>query len=106
MVLTYIQTHTEIANITLHFWYRFVHALENLETYQFHQHKVDFYTPILTCLVILCTTLVKYPTDVNNLQQDHMEDADRDRFYLSETVEDCCRLVGGNLVLNNVSVFC
>lgn len=93
---------SEIANITLHFWYRFVYALENLEPYQFRQHKVDFYTPILTRLVIVCTTLMKYPSDVEDYQQDMLEDLNQARFYLSETVEDCCRLVSADIVLQNL----
>mmetsp|Transcript_23101 Transcript_23101/g.33099 ORF Transcript_23101/g.33099 Transcript_23101/m.33099 type:complete len:595 (-) Transcript_23101:262-2046(-) len=45
---------------------------------------------------------MKYPSDIEDLRQDQIEDYERDRFYVADTVEDCCRLLGGNDILRNL----
>lgn len=95
----------EIANITLNFWYHFVNTLEGLEPYEFRQTKIDYYTPILLRLIQVCVSLIKYPIDIEDLQSDQAEEIDKYRFYTSDTIEDCCRLLGGDVLLKNVSDF-
>ena len=91
----------EISSITLHFWYRMVLDLEAIEPYEFRQDLIDRYTPYLLQLIDVCSTnLMKYPSNVSELSEDELDDVYRNRFYVSETVEDCCRLVGGHIVLN------
>jgi len=94
---------TEISSITLHFWYRMVVDLETIEPYEFRQDLIDQYTPYLLRLIDVCSTnLMKYPSDVSDQSQDEMDDIHRNRFYVSETVQDCCRLVGGHVVLDRL----
>mgnify|MGYP005850623257 CR=1 FL=1 len=94
---------TEIANITLHFWYRMVMDLEGIDPYDWRQELIDLYTPHLLQLVDICVThLMKYPEDIDDLLGDKMDDIHRDRFYVAETVEDCCRLLGGQVVLQRI----
>jgi transportin-3 len=94
---------TEIASITLHFWYRMVMDLESVEPYDFRQELVDRYTPHLLKLIGICTTsLMRYPPNLANLTDDRVDDSHRDRFYVSETVEDCCRLLGGQVLLQRL----
>lgn len=93
----------EIANITLNFWYHFVTSLETLEPYEYRQDRIDYYTAILLKFLQICVNLLKYPEDLEELQIDQVEDIERDRHYVGESVEDCCRLLGGDIVLNNVS---
>jgi transportin-3 len=93
----------EISSITLHFWYRMVMELETIEPYEFRQDLIDQYTPYLLQLIDMCSTnLMKYPSDVSDLSEDELDDVYRNRFYVSETVEDCCRLVGGHIVLDRL----
>lgn len=93
----------EISSITLHFWYRMVLDLESIEPYEFRQDLIDSYTPYLLQLIDLCSTnLMKYPSDVSDLSENELDDVYRNRFYVSETVEDCCRLVGGHIVLDRL----
>ena len=87
----------------MNFWYYFVNALENLEPYEYRQHKIDYYAPILLEFLQICVTLLKYPDDVDDLQADQLDDLERDRHFVGESVEDCCRLLGANDVLNRVS---
>jgi len=94
---------TEISSITLHFWYRMVLDLEAIEPYEFRQDLIDRYTPYLLQLIDLCSThLMKYPADISDLSEDELDDINRNRFYVSETVDDCCRLVGGHVVLDRL----
>lgn len=94
---------TEIASITLHFWYRMVMDLESVEPYDFRQELVDRYTPHLLKLIEICTTsLMIYPSNLADLSDDRVDDSHSDRFYVSETVEDCCRLLGGQAVLQRL----
>mmetsp|Transcript_23554 Transcript_23554/g.65374 ORF Transcript_23554/g.65374 Transcript_23554/m.65374 type:complete len:954 (-) Transcript_23554:96-2957(-) len=94
---------TEISSITLHFWYRMVVDLETIEPYQFRQDLIDRYAPYLLQLIDVCSiNLMKYPSDVSDLSDDEMDDINHNRFYVSETVEDCCRLIGGHVVLDRL----
>jgi len=93
---------TEIANITLNFWYNFVNALEALEPYRFRQERIDLYTPLLLRLLNICTVLLRFPPNVNDLQPDMLDDIIRDRLYVSDTIQDLCRLLGGDIVLTNL----
>ena len=94
---------TEISSITLHFWYRMVLDLENIEPYDFRQDLVDRYTPHLLRLIDVCTSsLMTYPKDIADLSEDRVDDLHRYRFYVAETIEDCCRLMGGQVVLQRV----
>jgi len=93
----------EISSITLHFWYRMVLDLETIEPYEFRQDLIDRYTPYLLQLIDMCSTnLMKYPSNVSDLSEDELDDVYRNRFYVSETVDDCCRLVGGHIVLERL----
>ncbi len=94
---------TEIASITLHFWYRMVLDLESVEPYEYRQDLVDRYTPHLLQLIEICTiSLMRYPPNFDELTEDRVDDIHRDRFYVAETVEDCCRLLGGHCVLKQL----
>lgn len=94
---------TEIASITLHFWYRMVLDLESMEPYDLRQELVDRYTVQLLQLIDICTSsLMRYPPNIDDLSEDRVDDLHRDRFYVSETVEDCCRLLGGQAVLQRL----
>ena len=94
---------TEIASITLHFWYRMVMDLESVEPYEYRQDLVDRYTPHLLQLIDICTrSLLRYPPNFVELADDRLDDVLRDRFYVSETLEDCCRLIGGHIVLKQL----
>ena len=92
----------EIASITLHFWYRFVSWLEDLEPYEFRDHKINDFSDQLLRLLSICTSLMRYPPDIDSLSEDRVDDIHRDRFYVADSVEDCCRLMGGHVVLQNV----
>lgn len=94
---------TEIASITLHFWYRMVMDLEGIDPYEWRQELIDVYTPHLLQLIDICAThLMKFPLDIDDLPDDRVDDLHRDRFYVAETVEDCCRLLGGQVVLHRL----
>lgn len=94
---------TEIASITLHFWYRMVLDLERVEPYDLRQDLIDRYTMQLLKLIDICTkSLMRYPADVDELSDDMLDDLHRDRFYVSETIEDCCRLLGGQIVMQQL----
>ena len=72
---------TEIASITLHFWYRMVLDLEAVEPYDFRQDLVDRYTPHLLQLIQVCTkSLLPYPSNLSDLVDDRIDDLHRDRF--------------------------
>jgi transportin-3 len=85
----------EIAGITLYFWYRLVSEMENIEPYDWRQTIVDTYAPILLQLVQICiSSLMRYPDDFDEVAEDIVEDLQRHRQYVEETIEDCCRLLG------------
>lgn len=89
----------EISGITLHFWYRFVMGLEELEPFEYRQIKIDSFAPQLTRLLGICTHLLQYPVGVEDLSPDRLDDIEGIRFYFADTIEDCCRLLGGEVVL-------
>lgn len=93
----------DIANITLNFWYRFVTSIETISPYEYRQYQVDNFLPQLTRLVSTCTTtLLPYPPDMDTLPPDLLDEVHRHRSYVSDTLEDCCRLLGGAEVLKIV----
>mmetsp|Transcript_833 Transcript_833/g.1438 ORF Transcript_833/g.1438 Transcript_833/m.1438 type:complete len:1018 (+) Transcript_833:1952-5005(+) len=92
----------DIATITLHFWYRFVSCLEDTEPYEYRQLQIDNYTPQIIKLVSTCISLLRYPSDIDELSGDRIDDIDRNRFYVNDTLEDCCRLLGGDMVLRTI----
>mmetsp|Transcript_19136 Transcript_19136/g.29181 ORF Transcript_19136/g.29181 Transcript_19136/m.29181 type:complete len:1057 (-) Transcript_19136:2339-5509(-) len=92
----------DIAGITLHFWYRFVMGLEELEPFEYRQIKIDSFSGQLTRLLSICTNLLKYPVGVEDLSADRLEDIEVNRSYFADTIDDCCRLLGGDAVLRNV----
>ena len=89
----------EISGITLHFWYRFVIGLEELEPFEFRQIKIDYFAPQLMRLLNICTRLLCYPQGVEDLSLDRLDDIEGIRLYFADTIEDCCRLLGGEAVL-------
>ena len=92
----------EVATITLNFWYKFVTWMEDLQPYAYRQYQVDNFTPQLMKLVIACTSLLRYPQDWIDMAQDQQEDVYKNRFDVLETLEDCCRLLGGPVVLHQI----
>lgn len=73
-----------------------------MEPYEYRQLQIDNFTPQIIQLVSTCTQLLKYPTDVESITEDRIDDIHRNRFYVNDTLGDCCRLLGGDLVLKNV----
>ena len=95
----------EIAGITLHFWYRMVMDLEGTEPYDWRQELVDIYTSHLLKLMNVCvTSLMRFPDDVGDIADDLVEDLLKHRSYVAETIEDCCRLLGGHSVLHQLGI--
>ena len=92
----------EIAGITLHFWYRFVMGLEDLEPYDYRQIKIDKFAPQLVRLLAIFTNLLRFPMGVEDLSSDRIDDVEGIRLYFADTLEDCCRLLGGEAVLLTV----
>ena len=77
--------------------------LEGIDPYDWRQELIDLYTPNLLQLIDICVMhLMKYPDDVDDLPSDRRDDLNRDRFYVAESVEDCCRLLGGQVVLQRI----
>jgi len=91
----------EIAGITLHFWYRFVLGLEELEPFEYRQIKIDSFAPQLARLLAICTQLLRYPIGVEDMSPDRLDDIEGIRLYFADTIEDCCRLLGGEVVLRS-----
>jgi len=92
----------EVASMTLNFWFRFVHELEiySGNNLRLQQAKIDHYLPVLVSLVQVCVAnLLLYPSDIDDLRPDQLDDVERDRLYVADTIEDCCRLLGGHEVL-------
>lgn len=92
----------EISGMTLTFWYNLVTEIEGLEPYEWRQSVIDNYTPHLLTLIQVCASnLMRYPADFDHSSSstpDATEDLDKHRLCVEETVEDCCRLLGGQLV--------
>ncbi|GKY98456.1 hypothetical protein MPSEU_000803000 [Mayamaea pseudoterrestris] len=94
---------TEIASITLHFWYRMIIDLECIDPYEWREELIAVYEPQILRLIDVCVkALMKYPTDIDDLPDDLVEDLHRHRYYVTETVEDCCRLLGGRVILQRL----
>jgi transportin-3 len=92
----------DIASITLNFWYQFITGLEDIEPYEYRQMQIDNFAPQIHKLVLICTSLLRYPDDIDSLLEDMVDDIHRDRFYVTDTLEDCCRLLGGHVVLQSI----
>lgn len=93
----------EIAGITLHFWYRLVMDLEELEPFEWRQEVIDCYSSHLQKLIEVCVThLMRLPMDLDEVADDKVEDLHKHRSYVDETIEDCCRLLGGQSVLQQI----
>jgi transportin-3 len=93
---------TDISGMTLHFWYRFTNHLEEMEPLRLRQELVDSYTPHLLQLLDILLKHLQYPQNVEELSSDRMDDLHRDRYYIGDTLEDCCRLLGGHVVLTQI----
>lgn len=92
----------DIASITLNFWYQFITGLEDIEPYEYRQMQIDNFAPQIHKLVLICTSLLRYPEDIDSLLEDRVDDIHRNRFYVTDTLEDCCRLLGGHVVLQSI----
>jgi transportin-3 len=90
-----------ISGMTHNFWYRFVMELEHMDDYRKRQNQVDLYTPHLRNLLDVCLIHMEYPSN-GELSEESIDDFHKERFSLSETTEDCCRLLGGNSVLERI----
>src|SRR3569832_78298 len=77
--------------------------MEIVEPYDIRQELIDGYTPHLLELLQVCvTSLMPYPKDTVSDDDLLDDDIQRHRFYVSETIEDCCRLLGGHVVLHRL----
>lgn len=92
----------DIAAITLNFWYQFITGIEDIEPYQYRQVLIDNFVPQITRLVLICTSLLRYPDDIDSLPDDRADDIHRNRFYVTDTLEDCCRLLGEKTILQSI----
>jgi transportin-3 len=93
----------DIASITLHFWYWLVMDSEGIEPYDWRQELVDAYTPHPLQLIDVCATiLMRFPADIEDAPKDRVDEVKRHRFNVGETIEDCCRLLGGQHVLHRI----
>jgi transportin-3 len=94
---------SDIASITLNFWYRMMMDLAAIEPYDFRQELVDVYSSRMLRLIDVCVTgLMRYPADINEIPEDKVDDLHRHRFYVTETVEDCCRMLGEKAVIQRL----
>ena len=90
----------DIASMTFQFWYRFVAKLESMDDLRQRQDLVDRgFGQVLLDLLDVCLKHLEYPDDGG---EDDEDDFHQERYYLSETVEDCCRLLGCHAVLHRV----
>jgi transportin-3 len=48
------------------------------------------------------TNLLRFPVGVEDLSSDRVDDIEGIRLYFADTLEDCCRLLGGEAVLQTV----
>lgn len=96
-------TSQEVSSITLNFWYRLIMDLEAIHPFEWRQELIDVYTQHMLQLIDVCVNhLMKFPEDIDEMAEDLVEDINRHRYYVAETVEDCCRLLGGHSVLNRI----
>jgi hypothetical protein len=73
--------------------------MEAMEPYDFRQT----YAPFLFQWIDICTThLMTYPQDFEQSPEDPIDDINRDRYYVSKTIEDGSRLLGGQQVLRQL----
>jgi len=93
---------TDIASMTLHFWYRFAGELEDVKCLRTRQELVDSYSPHLLQLLDVLLKHLQYPQNLEELSVDRTDDLHRDRYYIGDTLEDCCRLLGGHVVLQRI----
>lgn len=93
---------SEIAGITLHFWYKFVMGLEDLEPFEYRQIKIDTFASQLVRLLAIFTNLLRFPVGVEDLSSDRVDDIEGIRLYFADTLEDCCRLLGGEAMLQTL----
>jgi transportin-3 len=90
----------EVACITMNFWYRFVYCLENIPDMRFRQVKVDYFQPLLIELIDICCALMEFPEEVNGgVDANTMDELLKNRSYVADTIEDCCRLLGEAAIL-------
>lgn len=91
---------TSISSMTFQFWHRFVAELQQFGDLRRQQELVDLFTEPLLDLLDISMEHMQYPD-----QEVSPEEADEfhaERYYLAETVEDCCRLLGGGMVIGRV----
>ena len=91
-----------IASMTFQFWYKFVTGLEEIDDFRRRQELVDAHSPSLLQLLDICMMHLQYPPDIDGLADDAVDDLHRERFNIGETIEDCCRLIGGHVVLERI----
>ena len=77
-------------------------GLEDLEPFEYRQIKIDAFAPQLVRLLAVFTNLLRFPVGVEDLSQDRIDDIEGIRLYFADTLEDCCRLLGGEAVLQTV----
>lgn len=77
-------------------------GLEDLEPYEYRQIKIDSFAPQLVRLLAIFTNLLRFPVGVEDLSADRVDDIEGIRLYFADTLEDCCRLLGGEAVLQTV----
>lgn len=86
--------------MTLSFWYTFLTELERMEPYERRQSTVDRYATRIHALVRICGQhLMRYEDED---MDDEDTDVERHRGYVAETIDDCCRLLGGDQVLRTL----
>jgi transportin-3 len=91
-----------IVSMTFQFWYKFVAGLEDIYDYRVRQELVDNHAPYLLQLLDKCLLHLQYPSDIDTLSDDVVDDLHRERFNIGETIEDLCRLLGGQVILERL----
>ena len=77
-------------------------GLEDLQPFEYRQIKIDTFAPQLIRLLAIFTNLLRFPAGVEDLSPDRVDDIEGIRLYFADTLEDCCRLLGGEAVLQTV----
>ena len=78
-------------------------GLEDLEPFEYRQIKIDTFAPQLIRLLAIFTNLLRFPVGVEDLSSDRVDDIEGIRLYFADTLEDCCRLLGGEAVLQTLA---